>query len=332
VASPYGYEYGRPVGMAVIRALGGKVTPEKLRFFSAWAQAEGTKAQYNPFATTRKGFQGETQFNSVGVKNYPDLKTGIKATVDTLKLSYYTSIVDLIRSPNATAEDLAKAVAASPWGTGTGVLRVLGVADVEGYEKARSTAQYGEKKAALEVQYTTTTLNRFAPSQGYMQALSRTPATSAALRVASGFQPFTLTEEVPVAGDTGPQVSTGKQGAKFSPEGGFLQLPTLWSGTHVTDNLGWGTKTAQDIMGKPGTVLGAMENGRIEEYDPEGAQGGGSMVFIANSGREYWLGHITNGLAPGTRVKRGQRIAVISGDHDRPHVHIDVRTPRKGKR
>jgi len=330
--SPRGSDWGGPFGRQVIRGLGGQVTPEKLRFFNAWAQAEGTDARYNPFATTRKGFQGESNFNSVGVKNYPDARTGIKATIDTLNLSYYTNIVSLLRDPNATAEDLAKAVAASPWGTGTGVLRVLGITDVEGYEKAQGAAKYGAQKAQLEAQYSIADANRFRPSGAYMSMLERLgPAGAPALRVAQGFRPLAPTaEQLKPAAQF---VPSDAGNTSYSYDGKMLVLPTSTNGTHVTDGLGWGTRSAQDIMGDPGTPVGAPESGTIIYFHPTGAQGGGSMLFRSDSGREYWLGHIDNGLEAGTKVKRGQSLAVISGDHAAPHVHIDIRsvTPKKLK-
>lgn len=113
--------------------------------------------------------------------------------------------------------------------------------------------------------------------------------------------------------------------AEPRPAGDVLVPPTSWKGTHVTDGLDWGTRTATDIMARPGTPVGAPEDGMIVRWDPEGAQGGGSMWFKSDSGRMYWLGHIAQGVAPGTRVRRGQPIAVISPDHPRPHLHIDVR-------
>jgi murein DD-endopeptidase MepM/ murein hydrolase activator NlpD len=305
------------------------VTPEKMRFFNAWAQAEGTQAQYNPFATTRKGYQGETAFNSVGVKNYPDVRTGIKATIDTLSLGYYTHIVDLLRDPNATAEQLAKAVAASPWGTGTGVLRVLGVADVEGYEKATSTAKYGAKKAQLESQYSQIDAVSFRPSEAYVQQVQRlNPALG---RLVAEHRPLgqglSQRETKPAA-----QFVPSTPDSGYTYDGKKLNLPTSWGGTHVTDGLGWGSNTAEDIMGDPGTPLGAPEAGTVIYFHPTGAQGGGSMLFRTASGREYWLGHIDQGIAAGTQVKRGQQIAVISGDHAAPHVHIDRRDTRARKR
>lgn len=104
-----------------------------------------------------------------------------------------------------------------------------------------------------------------------------------------------------------------------------VQVPISFTGTHVSDGLGWGTNTAQDIMGDPGTPVLAPESGRVVYFHPTGAQGGGSMLIRTDSGKEYWLGHIANGVKAGTRVRRGQRVAVISADHPRPHVHVDSR-------
>lgn len=97
-----------------------------------------------------------------------------------------------------------------------------------------------------------------------------------------------------------------------------------WGGTHVTDNLDWnnGQKTAVDIMGKPGTPVGAPEDGVIIRHGS--AQGGSSLYFKGASGKTYWLGHIDGMLPVGTRVRANQPIAAISSDHAAPHLHIDV--------
>lgn len=110
---------------ALLSSLGARNTPENLRFINAWVRAEGTKAAYNPLATTQSA-PGATSFNSVNVRNYPDFQTGLAATVKTLNNGYYGPIVSGLRSGKATATQLAQAVASSPWGTGSGVLRVLG--------------------------------------------------------------------------------------------------------------------------------------------------------------------------------------------------------------
>ncbi len=108
--------------------------------------------------------------------------------------------------------------------------------------------------------------------------------------------------------------------------GNVLTLPTSWKGTHETDNLGWGTKTAEDIMAPPGTPVGAPESGTIRYFHPAGAQGGGSMELVTDSGYVYWLGHIADGLPAGTRVKRGQPLAVVANQNvSAPHVHEDKR-------
>jgi murein DD-endopeptidase MepM/ murein hydrolase activator NlpD len=39
----------------------------------------------------------------------------------------------------------------------------------------------------------------------------------------------------------------------------------------------------------------------------------------------YWLGHIDNRLPVGTKVRRGQRIALVSADHETPHLHFDYK-------
>ena len=318
--------YDPQFGQGVLRGMGVKPTPAKMRFLQAWAQAEGTKAQYNPFATTRKGYQGETNFNSVGVKNYANRQQGIKATVDTLSLDYYTNIVNLLRTNDVTAEQLARAVAESPWGTGAGVLRVLGVTQSDGYEKTKSTAQYGLKKGQLEQQYQTVTLDRFRPSEGYLQTLERMGQSGApALRLAGSFTPFTKTEAIP---GTGPQMAPdgmGDAGPATYPsgfKGKTYYLPMSQKGTHPTDNLGWGSTSAVDIMLKPGTPVGAPEAGTIIRLGS--AQGGSSLYFKGKSGKTYWLGHIDNIHQAGTRVKRGQVIARISADHPRPHAHWDT--------
>jgi hypothetical protein len=108
--------------------------------------------------------------------------------------------------------------------------------------------------------------------------------------------------------------------------GAAIQLPAAFRGTHVTDNLGWGTKTAVDIMGKPGATVGAPVDGVVEYFHPTGAQGGGSMLIRGRNGKEYWLGHISHGVKPGTRVRKGQVVAVIADQHvSAPHVHVDER-------
>lgn len=124
-------------------------------------------------------------------------------------------------------------------------------------------------------------------------------------------------------GDVAPPDHSFDEPPKLS--GKTLYPGTSWKGTHVTSGLGWGTRTAADMMAAPGTIVEAPESGVVEYFHPTGAQGGGSMLFRGDSGREYWLGHIANGLPAGTRVRKRKRVALVSADHAAPHLHIDWR-------
>ncbi len=100
------------------------ITSENVRAVTAWEQAEGTAASFNPLATTQGGYAGETKFNSVGVKNYSTYQDGIDANAHALLNGRYTNILDALRVGNS-ATAVAQAIADSPWGTHGGVLRVL---------------------------------------------------------------------------------------------------------------------------------------------------------------------------------------------------------------
>jgi hypothetical protein len=63
--------------------------------FPSWPPAAG----YNPMATTQK-MPGSTQYNSVGVQNYSDAKTGALATSNTLVNGHYPGIVAALKSGN----------------------------------------------------------------------------------------------------------------------------------------------------------------------------------------------------------------------------------------
>lgn len=96
------------------------VTTNRLAL-EAWIEAEGTKARFNPLATTQ-AMTGATNYNSTGVKNYASLEQGVEATYKTLtrKLSSgayrYQAILAELKAGNS-AMRLTKAVDASPWGT-----------------------------------------------------------------------------------------------------------------------------------------------------------------------------------------------------------------------
>jgi hypothetical protein len=107
-----------------LRQLGMPITPDNVRAITAWEQAEGTRAHFNPLATTQAGYSGETRFNSVGVKNYANYADGISANIKAITNGLYGNILAALRAGN-NAMAVAQAVANSPWGTGQGVMRVL---------------------------------------------------------------------------------------------------------------------------------------------------------------------------------------------------------------
>jgi hypothetical protein len=113
----------RQFAVDLLARLGMAETTENVRAVMAWQQAEGTRAAFNPLATTQRS-SGATDFNSVGVKNYTSYEQGLQATVTTLHNGRYDEILAALRD-GSSAERLADAVARSPWGTGDGVSRVL---------------------------------------------------------------------------------------------------------------------------------------------------------------------------------------------------------------
>jgi hypothetical protein len=106
----------------ILAGIGAPDTPENRRVLSAWQRAEGGSPD-NPFNTTQ-GAPGATDFNSVGVKRYPDVATGVAATVKTLLNGYYPNIIAALKAGN-NANAVADAIESSPWGTGGLVKKVL---------------------------------------------------------------------------------------------------------------------------------------------------------------------------------------------------------------
>lgn len=133
-------------GAQLLGQLGAPATPQNLKFLQAWQRAEGGSASYNPLNTTQ-GFNGATSYNSAGVKNYGSASAGLAATKATLLNGRYGNIVGDLRSGHATAAQLATDVANSPWGTGSGVLKVLGSGPVKGTR----TTQAAQQQVATQI-------------------------------------------------------------------------------------------------------------------------------------------------------------------------------------
>ncbi len=111
--------------VGVLNGIGAPLTAQNVRALELWAGSEGTSARYNPLATTLGSqasgvtIAGSTDFNSVGVQNYPNESTGVNATVQTLKQSNFAQI----RNSLVNAQDASNTVAAinaSNWGSTIG--------------------------------------------------------------------------------------------------------------------------------------------------------------------------------------------------------------------
>jgi hypothetical protein len=107
----------------LLERLGMPKTRENVRLFVAWQLAEGTEAQFNPLAVNRD-HPGATDFNSVGVKNYPSYEAGLQETVEGLHNGNYDHILAALAAGN-DARAVATAIQNSRWGTGGLVLKVL---------------------------------------------------------------------------------------------------------------------------------------------------------------------------------------------------------------
>lgn len=109
------------------------ITRRNIAVCLAIIQAEGDSARCNPWNTTQKA-PGSTPLpgNTAGVQEYPDFKTGIQATIDTLEKGCamegdpyrYRAIRARLRA-NAGAAGTLRAWQASAWGTGTLALACL---------------------------------------------------------------------------------------------------------------------------------------------------------------------------------------------------------------
>ena len=75
--------------VTLLHALGAPTCSQNLVSLVAWQSAENTTASWNPLATTLPSSR-TTDFNRVGVKNYPSLLDGIDATVATLRGGWTT--------------------------------------------------------------------------------------------------------------------------------------------------------------------------------------------------------------------------------------------------
>lgn len=85
-------------------------------FIRSWAHWEDSSATFNPMDTELE-VVGATDYNSAGVKNYPDLETGIMATFETLHNGMYEGLdFSKLGKPGFNISSYLPAL--NIWGTG----------------------------------------------------------------------------------------------------------------------------------------------------------------------------------------------------------------------
>jgi hypothetical protein len=86
---------------AVLADMGAPASTANINSLSSWFKREFAQwppnASYNPMATTQK-MPGSTQYNSVGVQNYPNATTGAQATAQTLMNPHYPKIAAALKA------------------------------------------------------------------------------------------------------------------------------------------------------------------------------------------------------------------------------------------
>lgn len=312
----------------LLRIFGAKPTKANMRFLSTWQRWEGghtnNDARYNWLNTTKDAPGAVGEINSVGVKRFDSYAHGIQATAATLMNGMYDDIVQGLKSGDPYSHDLSRGLqtwVAGPKGSNPGyVQKIMGTGALPPSQPKRPPKPHEAPGAGGPPPVRQVAGGSFMKVAGllwdddpeYLETLRSLNYMPVSPTYAPPLQPAKVRKEV------GPKAGTVRCA-------GQLTLPTHWDATHVTDGLGWDTYSAIDIMSDPGVAVGAPEEGTVVYFHATGAQGGGSMLLRTPSGREYWIGHIANGVPAGTRVKRGQRIADVSADHDAPHVHLDRR-------
>jgi hypothetical protein len=126
---------------------------------------------------------------------------------------------------------------------------------------------------------------------------------------------------------------------KAMPEPGELagvpKLGPIWNGgtsllqhncTHQTDGLP--LFPGMDDGWHAGREIIAPEDLEITRHSSavrrDGTPNGKAVHAKGKSGIRYWFGHIENIPPEGAKLSKGERIGVISANHEVPHVHLGI--------
>jgi hypothetical protein len=297
---------------ALLAKLGAPATPQNLRFVNAWAQAEGGSASFNPFNTTQNE-GGASSYNSVGVKNYSSPGQGIAATVATLLNGRYNPIVSGLRSGHDTAAQLATDVAHSPWGTGSGVLRVLGSGPVKGGAPTDVLSAVHALAGGGAAQPSTGVSPQQLMSDYLLQQAqtelgggSQNPVAAEGtglLQLAMARKALTASGAPMGGGATSTKGSSPTYGKASGIAGGFLPK----GAKYVVGRKDQG----QDGQTDPGAPILAPGSGVVisVKSDPNGFGPRYPIVHFTSgpyAGKNVYLGHTLAAVAPGQKFSAGQ--------------------------
>lgn len=114
--------------LAVLNSHGwdvGEFAHESIRLLTAWQEAEGGEAQWNPLNSTQY-YTGSTTYNSFVINgvtyhvwNYPKATVGVCMTALTILNGNYNGIAGFLQSPQITAEEAVNKYKSQfqTWGT-----------------------------------------------------------------------------------------------------------------------------------------------------------------------------------------------------------------------
>lgn len=315
----------------ILSKVGAPATPENVRYLNAWAQAEGGGASNNPFNTTEGGHGATGSYNSVGVENYGSPQGGVQATADTLLNGKYGNILSALKSGRSAMAD-AQALAASPWGTGSLVEKVLGGPVTGGVPTASGTSANGHGTPDVNAggtmsraQLANLVFGHDGINFGSNQIQAPNLMALAQAR-ASALQ----------AGDASMAPSVGN-GPPTSWKGGSPVADLTSTGAeHATEGLAG--YPAHDFFAPAGSPATAPITGkvvRLSGHDPsmgpiDGPHGplGWSVYIQGRDGHTYYLTHMgSRSVAVGQVVRAGQPIGTVANyaKYGTPsHIHMGV--------
>lgn len=96
--------------------------------------------------------------------------------------------------------------------------------------------------------------------------------------------------------------------------------------THVTGGLDDypafddGFAAGMEVIAPEALTVTRHSSARRRDGNPNGK----ALYATGESGLLYWFGHIENMAPVGARLAKGERVGVVSANHEAPHVHVGV--------